>query len=332
MRQFSEVMLGSIELFCLCAEAGNFSAAAVKAGLCPPAVRRAIGRLEQRLGIKLFIRTTRSMTLTEAGERYYSHCRQALVQLSEAERELAGDQITPKGTIRISIPTPLGRCYVLPLLPKFREQYPEVRLLVHLSNRNIDFTGDGYDLAIRMRNPPVSELIARPLGNATLVVVATPEYLRRASIPSTLKNLDDHDCIQFLLPSSGQPVSWLFIQDGYDIEIKTTGSISLAEDLLGCVTLARNHGGLLQTYRFIVEEDLRQGRLQEVLQPFSGRSRPVFLLYPRNAYTPLKLRVFIDFLALCEIQWVIKFQLTAKEINHVNEVIDITVASGSPFS
>ncbi|MGR9088199.1 MAG: LysR family transcriptional regulator [Gammaproteobacteria bacterium] len=296
MRQFNEVMLGSIELFCLCAESGSFSTAAVKAGLSPPAVSRTIGRLERRLGVKLFIRTTRSMNLTEAGERYFRQCRQALAQLSDAERELAGAQLNPQGTIRISIPTPLGHRYVLPLLPEFRRLYPDVRIIVHLSNRNIDFIGDGYDLAIRMRTPPVSELIARPIANASLMVAATPEYLQRAGRPLTLEELNDHDCIQFLLPSSGQPVPWLFVREGREIEIATMGGISLVEDLLGCVTLALNHGGLLQTYRFIIEEELRQHRLVEVLQTYSGRSRPISLLYPKNAYLPSKLRVFIDFL------------------------------------
>ncbi|QSX40013.1 LysR family transcriptional regulator [Shewanella cyperi] len=296
MRQFGEVTLGTIELFCLCVQSGSFSAAAVKAGLTPPAVSRAIARLEQHLGAKLFARTTRRFSLTDAGQRYYHHCRLALAQLGEAERELAGEQQTPSGTVRISIPTPLGQLRVLPSLPLFQARYPEVQLEVQLSNRNVDFIADGFDLAIRVRTPPESELIARPLGIGTLVVVAAPGYLERCGIPESPADLAGHDCIQFLLPSSGQPVPWRFVQGGKEVEIATRGSISITDDLLGCVTLARHGAGLLQTYRFLVEDDLACGNLLEVLPGFAGAGRPMSLLYPRNTHLPLRTRVFIDFL------------------------------------
>lgn len=295
-RQFDEVMLGTIELFCLCAEAGSFTAAAARAGLSPPAVSRTIGRLERRLGVALFVRTTRRMRLTEAGERYFHQCREALARLGEAERELTGRQIVPAGTVRISVPTPLGHLRVLPALPEFRARYPQVQVEVHLGNRNVDLIAEGFDLAIRGRTPPESGLVARPLLDAELVVVAAPAYLDRAGIPVTLADLEQHDCIQFALPRSGQTVPWLFRDDDRDLELPTRGGLCISEDLLGCVTLARSGGGLLQTYRFIVEEALRGGTLVEVLAPFGGRSRPFSLLYPRYAHTPHRVRVLIEFL------------------------------------
>jgi DNA-binding transcriptional LysR family regulator len=298
-RQFDDVMLGSIELFCLAAEKSSFTQAAVLVGLSPAAVSRSIARLESRLGVRLFIRTTRHIRLSDAGQAYFEKCRQALDQFAEAEREVAGQQIVPAGTLRISVPTPYGHYRILPLLPLFRRRYPTVNIEIHLSNRNIDFSTEGYDLAIRARCPPDSGLIARKLEDAELIVVAAPSYLQSTGVPMTLEDLERHECIQFVLPSSGQANPWLFRDNSKDVDIIGHGGYSCSDDILGGVTLARHGAGLLQTYRYIVENDLKNGNLQEVLQPFSGRSRPFSLIYPKNQHIPLRVRVFIDFLINC---------------------------------
>jgi len=288
--------LGGIELFCHAAEAESFTVAAMRAGLTPAAVSRAIGRLEARLGVRLFARTTRQVRLTDDGRAYYAQCRAALDRLRDAEREIGERQRVARGVVRISLPTPFGHHRVLPLLPRFRERHPEVDIEVHLDNRNIDFTADGHDLAIRGRTPPDSGLVARKLVDAGLVVVATPAYLQRRSTPTRLGDLERHECLQFVLPSTGQLIPWLFRDDGVDVELATAGGIACSGDLLGMVTLARHGGGLVQTYRFIVEDDLAAGRLVEVLQPHGGRSRPFSLLYPANRHMPLRVRVLVDFL------------------------------------
>ena len=299
-REFGEVMLGSIELFCLAAEAQSFTAAAQQAGLTPAAVSRSIARLEERLQVRLFVRTTRKIRLTDGGKRYFDQCRQALSRLSEAERELTGTQVEPAGTLRISVPTTLGHCRILPALPGFRARYPKVQIEVQLSNRNVDFTADGFDLAVRARAPADSGLVARKLMDAELVVVATPGYLQSAGVPQRLEDLASHDCIQFVLPSTGQPVPWVFRNnDGQDVEVGTTGGLTCADDLLGVATLARHGAGLLQTYRFIVEDDLRKGALVEVLQSYGGRARPFSIIYPASRHMPLRVRVFIDYIVEC---------------------------------
>lgn len=302
-RQFDDVMLGSIELFCLAAELGSFTAAGLAAGVTPAAVSRSIGRLEERLGSRLFVRTTRSIRLTEGGRGYYEQCRQALIQLVEAERTLTGQQQEPTGTLRISLPTTYGHHRILPLLPEFRRRFPKVQVDVHLGNRNIDFVAEGYDLAIRVRAQPDSTLIARPLEDAGLVVVATPEYLARAGTPQTLDDLARHDCIQFELPSSGRRITWLFSEGGAEREILTEGGYVCSDDVLGGVTLAKHGAGLFQTYRFIVERELAEGSLVEVLQPFAGRSRPFTLLYPHGRHMPLRLRAFVDFIMEQQRRW-----------------------------
>ncbi|XVN15887.1 LysR substrate-binding domain-containing protein [Pseudomonas corrugata] len=303
-RHFEDLQLGSIELFCLAAEAGSFTAAAQVAGVTPAAVSRSIFRLEERLGSRLFVRTTRSIRLTDAGKTYFEQCRQALTQLVEAQQEMMGAQSMPSGQLRISLPTTYGHHRILPLLPAFRALYPQVSVDVHLSNRNIDFVAEGYDLAIRVRAQPDSSLIARLLEDARLVVVAAPDYLRKAGTPRALEDLDDHECIQFELPSSGRRISWLFNVDGKEREVFGQGNYCCSDDvLLGGVTLARHGAGLFQTYRFIVEQELADGSLVEVLQPFSGRSRPFTLLYPHGRYMPQRVRAFVDFLLQHREQW-----------------------------
>lgn len=296
MRQLPEVMLASIELFCLCAESENFSVAAQRAGLSPPAVSRAIGRLEQRLGVKLFARTTRKVTLTDAGQRYFQQCRQAIAQIVAVEQEISGDQHAPAGVVRISVPTPFGQMAVLPVLARFQQQYPAIQLVIHMGNRNVDFVADGFDLAIRMRPPPDSELVARHLLDAELVVVATPRYLKKNGTPKTVAQLAEHNCIQFLLPRTGMAIPWSFNHNGQPLEMQTSGNLSVLDDPMACVVLAREHGGLLQTYRFIVEADLQQGHLKEVLKNAAGRTRPISLLYRKDRALSARVKLLIDYL------------------------------------
>ncbi|WP_321960284.1 LysR family transcriptional regulator [Paraburkholderia sp. J7] len=296
-RKFDDLLLGSIELFCQAAELGSFTLAANAASVTPAAVSRSVARLEERLGVRLFVRTTRQIRLTDAGRRYFEQCRQALSQLVDAEREVTGEQTTPAGVLRISMPTPYGHYRVLPLLPAFRERYPQVQVDTHLSNRNIDFADEGFDLAIRGRAPADSNLVARKLEDAEMVVVATPAYLKRAGTPKTVADLQKHECIQFELPSSGRHVVWTF--DGNaneDGDVATSGSYGTSGDALAGVTLARAGAGLFQTYRFVVADDLREGRLVEVLREEGGRTRPFILLYPHARYLTSRVRAFVDFL------------------------------------
>ena len=295
-RNFDDVLLGSIELFCFAAELGSFTAAATAVGVTPAAVSRSVARLEARLGVRLFVRTTRQIRLTDGGRLYYEQCRQALSQLTDAERQITGGQAQPAGALRISAPTPYAHHRLLPLVPQFRARYPEVTLDLHVSNRNIDFSDEGYDLAIRGRTPADSNLIARKLEDAELVLVAAPSYLARAGTPRTLDDLQQHECIQFDLPSTGKRIPWPFLRDGVQVDVATSGGLCCSEDVLGIVTLARAGGGLVQTYRFVVEQDLARGDLVELLPQHGGASRPFILLYPHARHLSLRVRSFVDFL------------------------------------
>ena len=295
-RHFHDILLGSIELFCLAAEAGNFSDAAHTAGVTPAAVSRSISRLEKRLGVRLFVRSTRSVRLTEGGKTYFEQCRGALNQLVEAERKVSGEQMQPSGTLRISAPTTYAHHRLLPLLPLFSAKYPLIKLEVNVSNRNVDFHEENFDVAIRFRPPPDSTMIARHLEDATVVVVASPGYLKRTGVPRKLADLERHECIQFDLPSSGRRIPWVFNEEGSEKEIIQPGNYSCTDDALACVTLAKADAGLIQTYKFIVRNELAEGSLVEVLPAFGGCSRPLSLVYPHGRSLPSRVRAIIDFM------------------------------------
>lgn len=294
-RLFEPVQLGSIELFCKAAELGSFTAAAEVLGVTPASVSRSIARLEARLGVRLFVRTTRSVRLTSDGELYHQRCQQALDQIADAERALTGQQRSPKGLLRVSVGTVYGHHRVAPLLPRFMAAYPDVEVELNVSNRNIDFVEDGYDLAIRLGEPKDSRLVARKLEDATVGVFAAPDYLARRGAPVTLDDLHRHDLIQFVLPSTGRPMPWVFRgEGGEDIDFSFKSRQRIHEDVLAGLPWAIAGGGLFQIYHFVAQEAVQAGRLVEVLQAAGGRSRPFYILYPQNRHLSARVRAFVD--------------------------------------
>jgi DNA-binding transcriptional LysR family regulator len=288
--------LNTIAMFCKAAELGNFTSAAEAMGVTPAAVSRSIGRLEKRLNVKLFARTTRRVKLTDDGRAYFEQCEQALAQLQEAERMVTGNQSSPSGRLRVSVPTTYGHHRILPMLPKFMKKFPLIDLDVSISNRNIDFVEEGFDVAVRMGVLDDSRLIAHKLEDAALCVFASPAYLKRAPRLRTLADLNLHECIQFIMPSSGRPIAWSFFEDKGETDLVVKSRIHIQDDVLGGVTLAKAGGGVFQSYRFIVARELASGELVEVLSAHAGRSRPFNILYPQNRHLSSRVRVFVDFI------------------------------------
>ncbi|MBP1205272.1 DNA-binding transcriptional LysR family regulator [Duganella sp. 1411] len=295
-RAFEDVMLGSIELLLSVAELGSFTLAANSAGISPAAVSKAVMRLEKRLGLQIFVRSTRKMRLTDAGERYVDGCRNALTLLREAEQSATGAQVVPTGRLRFSLPTPYAHWRVLPLIAAFRRLYPQVKINIHISNQSVSLTSEQFDIAIRGNTPADSGMVARKIEDAELVIVASPEYLRAAPPLRTPADLAHHQCIQFLLPRTGKNSLWSYVEDGVVREYEVAGDIVCEEEYLGGLALARGGAGVYQMYRFAVEDDLKAGRLVELLQEYGGATRPFYLIFPRTPVQPARLRVFIDFL------------------------------------
>ena len=297
MAAVGSIQLGRIEQFCKAAELGSFTATAEFFGVTPAAVSRSISRLEQRLGVRLFSRTTRSVKVTNEGELFWKECQLALDQIAEAERAVTGAQAVPVGLLRISVSTAYGTHRLLPLMPRFTEAYPQIDIELSISDRIVDFVEEGFDLALRVGIQRDSRLVAYKLEDAFLGVFGTPEYLRKKGTPRSLDDLDAHDCIQYVSPNTGRPMSWLFSgEQGEEIDRPVQSRMRILNDALGCVAWLNAGGGLYQTYHFAAAAAVKRGDLVEVLHAHAGRSRPFSILYPQNRHLSAKVRALIDFL------------------------------------
>lgn len=284
--------LPNLEAFCRTFETGSFSQAARVLGVTPQATSRSVARLEAALGSTLFRRTTRSLAPTDAARHYYDRCVRALALLSDGERELGQAGEATHGRVRVSVPTTYGHHRLLPALASFAERYPAVTVDVSVSNQNVDLVKDGFDLAIRRGPLRDKSLIARRLGEFPLGVYASSSYVARHGAPATPADLADHDCVTFLMPSSGRALPWLFAGG---VSIKPAARFRCSEDVLGVITLARAGVGLIQVFDFLVAEDVARGTLVEVLAGHRGHSHGFALIYPKLIKPTPPVRAFIDF-------------------------------------
>lgn len=293
-RQFDH--LADVEVFLIVAEKLSISATAIHLSTTPSVISRTITRLEKKLGIQFFRRTTRHLSLTEAGQLYYEKMQHAFQLIDHAERVIQGEQLQISGKIKLSVPTTYGHYRLPPLLEKFLLQYPDIQIEISISNRNVDLIAEGFDLAIRQGHLPNSSLVARPLELAPLQLVASPDYLKREGVPQTLEELNHHQCIAFELPSSGKIIPWSFKDGDHEIQWIPTNRILVKEDILGVVSLAESGLGICQSYNFIVNEKIRLGKLQPLLENYAGHSRPFSLLYAQHKHMSSATRALINFL------------------------------------
>lgn len=270
----------TIEAFCRSFEHGSFTAAARVLGITPQAVSKAVARLEQALAVPLFRRTTRHVVPTEAARRYYARSVEALGLLRLAESSLGQERASPRGVVRISVPTTYGHHAFLPSLGAFRDRHPEVEVEVEVANHNVDLVRDGFDMAIRLGTPRDASLVARSLGELPLGVFAAPAYLARYGQPRDVQDLERHTCIPFVIPSSGRVLPWSFRTGAWTPPLH--GSHRCREDVLGNVTLARAGVGLVHMFVLVVRDALVRSELVEVLKDERGPGRRFSLVYPRQ--------------------------------------------------
>jgi len=284
--------LPNVEAFCQTYTTGSYTKAARALGVTPQATSRSVARLERTLGVELFRRTTRRLAPTDAARRYYERCVQALQLFAIAEREVGAERDAPEGVVRLSVPTTYAHHRLLPSLAELRERCPGIRLELNVANRNVDFIAEGFDLAIRRGPIGDRALIARKLGDFALGVYAAPSYLARHGAPRSPEELARHTCIAFVLPSSGRIVPWTFVPAPQ--RFQPDASYCCSDDAIAMVTLARAGVGLAQVFDFLVEDDLRAGRVVEVLAGYRGASRPFSLVYPRRPDQSRAVRAVID--------------------------------------
>ncbi len=289
--------LNEVSAFVRVVRAGSFSAAAAELGVPKSTVSRRISRLEERLGSRLLQRTTRRMRLTEEGERYFEMVAQPLRTVNEASLALAEGGDVPRGVLRMTAPVDFGDVISAGHIAAFTEKYPEVHIVVELTNRVVDLVREGFDMAIRAGHMQDSTLIARRIGRSHLAAFASPEYIEKHGVPQSPAELADHKCVLFR--SGPRKTRWELSRVG------PAGTETAAVDVQGQVTasdfaflrslIARGLGiGLLPAFsgrRFVAE-----GKLVRVLPGWNTESGPIHIVYPTAQHMPAKLRAFRDHL------------------------------------
>lgn len=279
-----------MRVFALVVEAGSFSGAAKRMGIARSAVSRHVAVLEQAHGVRLLHRTTRRLSLTEAGRIYYESCRRILEESDTVTRRLQQLQEQPGGTLRVAGPTSFGP-QLATLVQAFREQHPGVTVELRLDDRVIDMVEEGIDVSVRIGWLEDSGLIARRLCDAPRVICASPAYLERHGRPQTPSQLTSHDCIIFtLLPT---PYQWHFSRRGRRETVNIGGHL-LTNSAIAVRALLRSAAGIAPLSRFLVSEDIRTGRLEQLLPEYDCGSAGIYAVYQDRHYLQPKIRLFIE--------------------------------------
>jgi len=284
---------GEMAVFACVAQEGSLSAAARALGLTPSAVSRIVARSERRLGTRLLLRTTRSLTLTAEGETYLRGARRILADLAEVEDAIT-DQGAPKGRLRVSAALAHGRLAIVPLVAAFSCRYPKITVDLMLGDEVVDILAGQADVAIRFGQLPDSPLSARLIGDTGQVVVAAPDYLQRNGTPQVPEDLLQHNCLRFNFRRA-EP-NWPFVRDGKAFSLKLGGNIECSSGE-ALAQLARVGAGIARIGEFTVAEDLKSGALVPLLDAWNpGDREPIHAVFIGGAAMPARVRVFVDFL------------------------------------
>jgi DNA-binding transcriptional LysR family regulator len=276
------------------AEAGSLSAASQKLRMPVPTVSRKLSELEARLNTQLFQRSSRRLSLTDAGRSYVEACRRILEQVEDAEREASGEYRSPTGDMTVTSPWGLGHLHLLPLSCEFQRAYPDIGLRLLMTDRVLNPNEASIDVSIRIGPLSPSGLIAKRIGAVRVVACASPGYLLARGRPLGPADLVRHDCIT--VDESGIPGSWAFVEGGREIvvPIRSRLTVSTSE---AAVQAAIDGSGITRVMSYKMEAARLSGALVLVLEDFEKDPLPVHILYAERKPMPLKLRVFLDWLA-----------------------------------
>lgn len=275
-------------------DAGSLSAAGRRLHMPLASVSRRISELESHLKVRLLNRSTRQLSLTEAGQAYAASCRRILEQVREAERTAAGEYTTPRGELTLTAPVVFGRLHVLPVVTDFLKTYPEIDIRLVLSDRVVHLLEDHIDVALRIGQLPDSSLVAMQLGTVRRITCASAGYLARRGVPTTPADLTAHDCVTF--EGLISPLAWTFGTDRSEISvpIKSRLTVNTAE---AAIDAAAAGVGITRILSYQAAGAVEDGRLTILLQEFEPAPAPASLVHAGQGLLPLKLRVFLDFAA-----------------------------------
>lgn len=286
--------LGALNVFVRAGEALSFTAAGRQLGISASAVSKAIVRLEERLGVRLFHRSTRTINLTPEGAIFLERCRRILCEVESAEAELLQTQSAPKGKLRISLPS-VGTLF-MPKLATFKRLYPDIELDFDYSDRLVDVIEEGFDAVIRTGEPSDSRLMSRRLGSCRRVIVGAPSYFSQAGVPHEPADLTRHACLLYRFPSTGKLDTWPVTRttDMPAIELP----ISMVTNTLDPqVCFAEQGLGIACLPEIAVRQQLQDGKLITVLDEYNHESMVFHVLWPSSRHLSPKIRAFVDFVA-----------------------------------
>jgi len=286
--------LSGISVFVQVAETRSFVAAGRQLGVSSSAIGKSIARLEQRLGVRLFHRTTRSINLTAEGALFLGRCRRVLDELEAAELELSSSSSEPRGRLRVSLP--LAGQFLFSLLSGFSRRYPDIHLELDFSDRLVDVVEEGFDAVVRTGALDDSRLVARRLGAFRFLLVGAPEYFQAHGVPASAAELGEHDCLLYRLPSTGKLERWPLPEQAHNVtrSLRVVLVCNNVDMLLNAALAGR---GIACLPEFVVKAALASGQLQAVLSEEVTRTLHFSVLWPPSRFIAPKLRCFVDFIS-----------------------------------
>ena len=286
-------LFSAVPVFVAVVESGSFSLASQRLGMTKSGVSKRISGLEDNLGTRLFHRSTRKLTLTEAGEQFSDYARNAVYITQQGIDATTLHQGSPKGTLKINAPMTFSRLHLAPHLKEFLDLYPDIRVILSMDDKVVDMVEGAYDVGIRIGELKDSTLIARKLAKCNSVVCAAPDYLQKFGIPNAPYDLRDHNCIYYSLFQAG--VEWAFFKEDQKFKVEPKGNFIVNNSDVISEMLLQGLG-ICQMPTFIVQKYLNTGQLVEVLNKYSLPDHSIYAVYPERRHTPEKVKIFIDFI------------------------------------
>lgn len=283
----------AIASFVRVVEARSFRAAAAQLNMTPSGVSRAVSRLEEQIGVRLLFRSTRALRLTDDGESFYQRCKDILADLGDAVEALAYARTKPQGKLRVAVNVSIGRAALIPNLADFEERYPDVRLELAMSDRNIGLIEEGIDCAIRMGELEDSNLIARKLGYFSNVLCASPEYLARHGTPTSIEDLKQHKCVNYVYPTNGRTYQWQFDSPDGRIALDVDAHL-LINDGESVIQAAMAGLGIIQVPHWLAAGPIGKGKLEVIMQDTISTGSPVWIVYPQKKHLSARVHAFMD--------------------------------------